>query len=228
MGWIHEYLGRVIGQPNTSPEMAELLSALANGSDQHRLALERLTTEGILYNDTYWKDHITSLAGVRVPGSANPPTVETNGEGWLFAGASTDNTGVLGTQINHDCQQGTVIIKPHVHWRKTTDATGDVSWKLEAKSGAVGGDFTAYAEVDTVNAPISATVDNDTAARHLITSFGDFELTVGLSTMVYFRITRVASDTVNDTYGADALLMSFDFHYPVSSPGSADEYSKGF
>ena len=53
------------------------------------------------------------------------------------------------------------------------------------------------------------------------------QITVGLSTMIYFELTRVASDTVNDTYGANALAMSFDFHYPADSPGSYEEYDKG-
>ena len=131
-------------------------------------------------------------------------------------------------QINHDCQQGAnVVIKPHIHWRKTTAAAGNVDWRLEYKYAPVGGDFGAYVQLGTdKNTPIPATVDNNTATRHLITSFGDLTLTVGLSTMVYFKLTRVASDTVNDTYNGNALAMSFDYHYPVDSPGSAQEYVK--
>jgi hypothetical protein len=63
--------------------------------------------------------------------------------------------------------------------------------------------------------------------RHLITSFGPLIIPVSLSTKIYFKLTRVASDTVNDTYGADAMAMSFDYHYPADSPGSYEEYSKG-
>lgn len=184
--------------------------------------------DSLIPADYYWKDEQISLNGVNPTGPAAAPTADPAGEGWLFAGTSTDNAGVMGRQINHDCVQGEhVVIMPHVHWRKTTDAAGDVVWRLEYKYAKPGGDFGAYIQLGSdQKTPVTALVDNNTAARHLITAFGQLSLSVHLSTKIYFRLTRVASDTVNDTYAADALAMSFDYHYPADSPGSLSEYQK--
>jgi hypothetical protein len=211
--------GLVFSSPRHFELTAEMKAALkADGS---------IETPGITYANTYFKDQIISLVGINPVGPAAAPVVDPNGEGWLFAGASTDNVAVLGIQINHDSIQGATTIHPHVHWRKTTAAAGNVTWRLEVKSAAVGGDFGAYAQVGTdVSTPIVVTVDNNTTTRHLITAFDAVPLTVGLSTMLVFKLTRVASNTVTDTYAGDALAMSFDFHYEVDSPGSAAEYSK--
>lgn len=188
----------------------------------------RLETAHILYTDTYYKDEMIDLAGINPVGPSDAPGADPAGEGFLFAGGSTDNVAVLGRQINHDCVQGAgVVIMPHIHWRKTTAAVGNVVWRLEYKYAAPGGDFGEYVQLGAdQKTPVAGTVDNDTATRHLITSFGLLTLDVSLSTKIYFKLTRVASDTVNDTYGANALAMSFDYHYPVDSPGSAEEYSK--
>lgn len=187
---------------------------------------EGWAASGVLYVEPFWKDEQIALTGINPVGPATAPTADPDGEGWLFAGASTDNVAVLGRQINHDCVQGVVTIGPHVHWRKTTAQAGNVTWRLEVKSAPVGGDFGAYVQLAEVSLPIAATVDNNTVARHLITSFGDYELTVGLSTKVYFKLTRVASNIGTDTYPGNALAMSFDYHYPVDAPGSVSEYSK--
>lgn len=201
--------------------LADILKDLATGNSDREQ-----TCKSISYLPHY-RDEQIALAGVNPVGPATAPTEDPNGEGWLFSGGSTDNVAVLVRQINHDCQQGTVTIVPHIHWRKTTAASGDVVWRLEYKLAAVGGDFGNFVQVGTdKKTPIAATTDNSTATRHLITSFGDLSVTVGLSTMIVFKLTRMASDTVNDTYGADALAISFDFHYPVDSPGSRGEYSK--
>jgi hypothetical protein len=211
--------GLVFSSPRSFELTGEMVTALKEDGT--------LLPQKITYANVYYKDQDTSLVGINPAGPAAAPTTDPNGEGWLFAGVATDNVAVLSRQINHDCKQGTINIVPHIHWRKTTAASGNVTWRLEAKYAAVGGDFGAYTQVGTdVSTPIAATVDNNTATRHLITSFGAMSLTVGLSTMIYFKLTRVASNTGTDTYNADALAMSFDFHYPVDSPGSASEYSK--
>ena len=180
------------------------------------------------FNYWYWKDEMVDLAGINPVGPATAPTADPNGEGFLFAGVSTDNVAVLGRQINHDCVQGAEVpIVPHLHWRKTSDAAGAVLWQLHYKLAEPGGDFGDYVEWGASAAPIAATVDNDTAARHLITSFGLKLIPVSLSTKIYFKLTRQASVTATDTYNADALAMSFDYHYPADSPGSYEEYDKG-
>lgn len=211
----------------SDPTLVQILEDLAAGNYDRAQIAGALSANAITYNDPYWKDDLLPLAGINPVGPATEPTADPAGEGWLFAGLSTDNVAVLLKQINHDSMQGSITMVPHLHWRKTTAAAGNVVWRLEAKYAAPGGDFGAYVQVGTDQiTPVAGTVDNNTAARHLITSFGELTLDVHLSTIVIFKLTRVASDTVNDTYGADALAMSFDYHYQVDSPGSAGEYSK--
>jgi dihydrolipoamide dehydrogenase len=51
---------------------------------------------------------------------------------------------------------------------------------------------------------------------------------VGLSTKIYFKLTRVASDTVNDTYGADALAMSSLAMVPENTSGGRPRFLRLF
>jgi len=183
-----------------------------------RLVLVELRT----YLDrTYFKDDVNILAGINPVGLAQAPTIDPAGEGWLFAGGSIDNVAVIVCQINHDATQGVRNLNPHIHWRKTSNAVGNVTWRLEAKSAPRGGDFGPYVQVGLdVSVPIDTTIDNNTAARSLVTDFGLLELNVALSSLVVFKLTRVASSTDSDTYAADALAISFDYHYEVDSLGS--------
>lgn len=209
--WQHRTLGAVRDVP---PELLAHLSALSIAKR---------------YNYAYWRDHEKSLVGINPVGPADAPAADQNGEGWLYAGVTTDNVGVIGTQVNHDCVNGLeVVLVPHVHWRKTSDADGDVVWKCEYKYAAPGGKFGNYVQAGSnQKTPIQVTIDDDDDATHLITSFGPVIVPIELSTMIFWKLTRVASDTVNDTYNGNALAMSFDFHYPSDSPGSYEEYSKG-
>lgn len=210
LNWQHRTLGAVRDVP---PELLVHLAALSIAKR---------------YNYWYWRDEMIDLSGVNPVGPATAPTADPDGEGFLFDGGTTDSVAVLGRQINHDCAQGLEVpIVPHLHWRKTTNASGAVLWKLDYKLAAPGGDFADYTEWGTASAPIDATVDNNTAARHLISSFGMKLIPVSLSTKIYFKLTRQASVTSTDTYAADALAMSFDYHYPADSPGSYEEYRKG-
>lgn len=210
---------------------SEIIKHFTTNNKELRLAHEVLRREvtGEIwdnikdYLENFYKDEMMDLAGVNPVGPATDPTADPSGEGWLFANNAT-NVAVLGRQINHDCVQGVTTIFPHVHWRKTTDAAGDVFWRLEYKYADVGGDFTDWAELSTVSQPVPATVDNDTQIRHLLSSFGGLTLDVGLSTKLYFRLSRVPGEAL-DTYGAAALAMSFDYHYPLRAPGSLEQYA---
>lgn len=219
------YLGRI--RNGLDPVLVQILEDLASGNTDRDQVTGGLTVQSITYAHPYTLDEQVALAGINPVGPATAPTEDPAGEGWLFSGVTTDNVAVIGRQINHNSEQGTVTIVPHIHWRKTTAAAGNVVWRLEYKLAAVGGDFGDYVQVGTdQKTPIAATVDNSTATRHLITSFGNLSIPVGLSTKIFFKLTRVASDTINDTYNADALAMSFDYHFRVDSPGSSEEYRK--
>jgi hypothetical protein len=174
----------------------------------------------LTYMDTYWNDVQGVLAGVNPVGPAAPPQGDTAGEGWLYDGNSTE-LAVITVQTPHDMLPGSDIY-PHVHWRKTTDAAGDVLWHCDARAATPGGDFGAYAEVGESSTPVAGTVDNDTAARHLVTSFGVLSMTgASVSTIVHFKLSRLGG---TDSYGADALALSFDCHYQIAAPGTANQF----
>ncbi len=47
----------------------------------------------------------------------------------------------------------------------------------------------------------------------------------GISSMLICRLFRDVSDP-NDTYGADAFVLEFDFHFQIDAPGSFQATSK--
>lgn len=216
---------------STSAAGTELVPVFVDGltNRNQQIDLDNLATftHQKAYESPFYNDHRILLTGINPVGPATAPTQDPNGEGWLFA-AAADNVAVLVTQMPHDWKEGT-IITPHIHWQKTSDAAGDVQWKLEYDISSPGGDFSgSYTEVDTVNAPVAGTVDNDTAVRHLITSFGDLDLTgETLSAIIKFKISRLGSSGgASDDYAANALALSFDFHYQLDRPGSRQEFTK--
>ena len=128
-------------------------------------------------------------------------------------------------QLSHTWREGTPIT-PHVHWSKTTSASGNVEWLFDYKWAPIGevldGSWTQIAE----DATVSGTPDTDTANKHLITSFGEISTTgKQISDMLLMKVTRVPTAT-NDTYEADARLWELDIHFQVDGRGSTKEYVK--
>ena len=174
--------------------------------------------------ESKWNDVVTSFVGFNPPGGAlDAPDVSAD-DGTLLFDDTDVEVAALFVQMPHSWEVGTVI-RPHVHWKKTTDAAGDVAWKLEYKVANAGGDFAAtYTDLGTFTDTAEGTVDNDTAARHLITGFGEIDMTgYTESCVLIFKLSRVGTDA-GDTYAADAAALSFDVHYLVDSLGSTAEY----
>lgn len=161
---------------------------------------------------------------INPPGQVGDPDFDTTNGGWLFAAGGTEILFVI-AQLPHACKEGS-IIRPHVHWQKTTSAGGDVLWQLDYKWSPidevmdVGFTTISSATIDSI------TTDNDTANEHLITSLGDVAATgKGMSDILVMKVSRIGGDET-DTYGADARFLEFDIHYEVDSLGSRYEYVK--
>jgi len=176
-----------------------------------------------------WDDLKAPATAINPPGQASDPDRETDTGLLLFAPSGTELVYVM-MQMPHAWQEGSNI-SPHVHWTKTTSASGDVAWQLRHQIlpiGEVGpGD---WSDADLVSDPVEGTPDGDTAWEHLLTSFTDIEMSdggsnYGLSTCVLFELSRVGGDAA-DTYGADARLLEFDVHYQIDSFGSEQEFVK--
>ena len=142
----------------------------------------------------------------------------------LFAAGSSEIIFML-AQLPHCWAPGSDL-KPHLHWQKTTSASGNVLWRFEYKwaprAAVMDASFTA---VD-VSTPVAATPDNDTADEHLISAFGALSATgKEISDMLVIKLSRIGGDAA-DTYGADARLLEFDIHFQIDSFGSNQEFVK--
>jgi hypothetical protein len=176
----------------------------------------RLTTSLNPY--LVWDDFRFPFSAFNPPGAVADPDFDTTNGGWLFAASGTEVL-YCALQFPHGWEEGSIIL-PHIHWQKTTSAAGNVLWRWEYKWSRIGevmdANFTAI-DASTVNIEGA---DDNTANKHLVTSFGDVETTgAQLSDMLMMKISRIGDDSA-DTYGADARMLEFDVHIQLSAPGS--------
>lgn len=172
-----------------------------------------------------WDDLKFPVAGINPPGAVSDPTRNTS-NGLLEFDAAAVNTVAIQAQMPHAWKEGSVI-KPHVHWRKKTSGAGDVVWQLEYEWINVGGTFTDTLTPVTVSSPIAATPDDGTPLVHLISSFGEINMSGNrLSTMGVLKLSRLGDDE-DDTYAGVAQLLEFDIHFESDQPqGSGEEFTK--
>jgi len=171
-----------------------------------------------------WEDLRFPVSNLRVNPANSKPDVDAN-TGCYFFDPTTPERVTAQVQLPHAWKEGTVIV-PHVHWAKTTAQAGDVTWRLEYRKCPIGGILQGdWTQVD-VTGVVEDTPDDNTAYRHLITSFGQLDMTGNkISDMILVRIWRQA-DAITDTYPADAVLAEFDIHYQLDYAGSRQEFIK--
>lgn len=171
-----------------------------------------------------WEDLRVPATSINLPGGIADADRDTD-NGTLLFDAATDEYAVAVVQLPHSWQEGTSVY-PHVHWAKTTSATGDVAWVMEYKAykiNEVGAG--AWATLATVTTPVAGTPDTNQAEKHLISTFGELVMTgYEFSDILLIRIYRDANNAA-DTYGADARLLEFDIHYQIDSLGSDGEFA---
>jgi hypothetical protein len=171
-----------------------------------------------------WEDLRFPATGINPPGAVSDPD-RNSVNGLLEFDAASTEVIVMQAQLPHSWKLGTDL-KPHVHWRKTTSAAGNVLWTLQYKWNPV--NEVEDAEWTTLSsAAVSpGTVDINTATQHLITPLGVIPTTgKSISDMLIMRFARVGGDAL-DTYGADAALLEFDIHYVLNTLGSTAEFTK--
>jgi len=169
-----------------------------------------------------WDDLRFPAQGIDVSGPIGPPTVSSEDGSLLFAAGADDQIAII-AQMPHSWKEGSVIM-PHVHLSKSTSAAGTVAWKCEYAMANPGGTFGAFQTLATATGVVDGTPDGNTADQHLITTFGELDMTgMRISCIIKFKITR---DVSEDTYAADAKLLEFDLHYLTDSFGSIQEFTK--
>lgn len=143
---------------------------------------------------------------------------------WFDAG--TDQEVHFSVQLPHSWNCGQIV--PHVHWVPKTTSDGTpanqvVRWGLEyywANRGVVFAAGLGTTIYTTTHAPADADV---VALKHYVSAFAGISPTTDqdeISSMIICRLFRDANDAA-DTYEHDAGVLEIDFHYQVSSLGSA-------
>ena len=172
-----------------------------------------------------WDDLRFPVTAINLPGQASDPDIEASTGMFLFAASGTEL--IFGVaQLPHAWKEQSVV-KPHIHWCKTTSAGGDVVWRLDLEV-VNNGSVTPFTYATTSDGVVAAgTPDGDTANECLISTFDAIDMTgLTVSSLIFWKLSRIGSDG-SDTYGADARLFEFDIHYQTNTPGgSEEEYSK--
>lgn len=190
-----------------------------DGEANNRIALgEMLRSRRPGY--TTWNDLRFSATAINPPGAVTDPDWDATSGGWLFDANGTETLYIIG-QLPHTWLEGSVL-KPHVHWEKTTAAAGAVLWRLRYQWAPIG---EVREALETISGSV-ASVASDLADVHQITPIGDIDATgKQISDMLVMRIERVGGDAL-DSYGADARLLEFDIHHQIDSEGSIAEFTK--
>ena len=185
--------------------------------------MTRSSNDSIL-RDPVWDDLRFPVQAINPPGQASDPDVDASTGTLLFAANGTELVyGVA--QMPHGWLEGSVI-KPHIHWAKTTSASGNVLWRLDyelVNNGSIAAlDFGTQVDITST---VAGTPDNDTANEVLISSFGEIATTgIEVSGLLFWRLSRIGGDA-SDTYGADARLFEFDIHYQLVAHGTTLEFT---
>jgi len=145
---------------------------------------------------------------------------DTNGD-LLFSSVVTENA-FFNYQLNHNVKVGAPAV-PHIHWRKSTDATGDVVWQIRWRLLVLNAVPTAWSGwLDATGRAGTLSADQ----RAMIDGFAQLDLSAaGMSSIVEIEVQRLQSDP-DDDYGADAVLLDLDLHVQLDALGSTQEYVK--
>lgn len=169
-----------------------------------------------------WDDLRFPATVINPQGGASDPDRNTNTGLLLFDSGVTELV-FLAAQLPHQYKEGSDL-SPHVHWMKTTSATGSVYWQLEYKWVRIG--EVMDASWTTIASYTPTVSDSDTANKHAITPFSSISGTnTQISDMLIMKLSRIGGDT-NDTYGDDAELLEFDIHYEIDHYGSIGAFDK--
>jgi hypothetical protein len=167
-----------------------------------------------------WDDLRFPVQNLRVNPSTSKPDFDFDTGTYRFDAADTESV-VCIAQLPHSWLEGS-ILRPHVHWYKTTAAAGNVYWQLSYKWAPIGAVIDASPTV--LFSATAAVSDANTANHHAITALGDISGAGKKgSACLIMTVSRVGGNAA-DTYAADAALIEFDLHYQVYGLGSPQEY----
>jgi hypothetical protein len=175
-------------------------------------------------SSTQWDDLCFPAQAINPSGATTAASVDGNSGVLLFSGSSDNAMSVI-AQMPHCWKLGSTIY-PHLHLRFPTSATADTRWKLEYDIASIAGNFTNALGTYTDGGTITVANPANTT-KHNVASFNSISMTgFGLSSIILFKITRLASTDAADTDTNNVALLAFDVHYEIDSIGSEDEFTK--
>lgn len=167
-----------------------------------------------------WNDLRFPATAINPPGTVSDPDVDSS-DGLLLFDKSGVETIFIAAQLPHGWDPAAGL-KPHLHWCKTTSASGVVVWGLKYRYASIGQTFSPWTTDWLLSTqPVS---DQDTADHHAISAFALPLLRGRPSMMLLCQVARLGSSE-DDTYGADAKLLEFDIHYRSGTAGTTQEFS---
>jgi hypothetical protein len=182
-------------------------------------------TNSFNISERNWRDSMVPATGIIV-GATAPNFADFNGgpaKAYLFAN-NRDDTIFASVQFNHDIiTTAGGYVEPHVHWcpTATTGAGTNVVWEIAWTWQTIGSVFSGY----TTNYVTNGVSANFT---HQLSEFGHITQTNGVSSIVTFRLRRLASSATADDYDKDVAFLGVDWHYMVDSIGSDTDSAKSF
>jgi hypothetical protein len=165
-----------------------------------------------------WDDLRTPATAIPIRGQAGDPDVEA--EGTLLFDAGDAEQIALIFQMPHAWVHGSGV-RLHVHWAKTTDAAGGVTWEEKhriIRNGQVPGAWTDWAAATTRNQTIGAD------QKVLIDGWASITMTGCIGSDMLQTLIRRNPAATADTYAADVRMYEADIHYRVRGLGSEQEY----
>jgi hypothetical protein len=171
-----------------------------------------------------WDDLRFPATGINPPGAAADPGRSTT-TGLLEFSGSADNIICGVAQMPHSWKEGSAL-GPHLHLRFPTSATANTRWKLEYDVASPAGNFTNNSGTWSDGGTITV-ANPENVKKHVLADFTDIVMTgKTFSTIVLWRITRLASTDAADNDTSAVELLEFDIHFEIDSMGSVEEYSK--
>ena len=169
-----------------------------------------------------WEDMRFPANAIDPVGSAAPATRDTT-TGMLSFSGSSDNTIAGIAQLPHAWLKGSVL-RPHLHLVFPTSNTGkNTRWKFEYNIANPNENFgSAYGSYSAL--PVITVANPAATAKHVLASFADLTMTgYRESTVILWRISRLAnSDAADDDTNA-AILLEFDIHFQRGKSGTLTE-----
>ena len=194
-----------------------------NVSTRHVWSGEGGTSE----SEIVWDDVLVNSGLFQFRGTSDPTwrdwTVDSKTFRALFFNSGDEI--YFSIQLPHTYKEG-MDIRPHVHWTDAGNGSSEsghtVAWKLDYTWANVHDNFSTSGTIDMTGTCSGSDDYHEVGAATSYPSGTGKEI----SSMLFCRLYRDSGDTWSGTGSSGPALLQFDFHIPISSDGSRQEWIK--